>query len=202
MLSTVAVYASIALVSLSALCWCHLPHCTGVFAQHCSCCGIVVVLGHHQPRQPTSPSVVVTSGIALALSPSWHWHLCCCCAGAITLVMLASACLQPHRCMWHRCCAGVIVVRGLVAINAVCNIIFTCDVVVALALFLCAASLPYTALPLLSVAADADLPCPLPLLQTAMAWAMPDIKAPHPFLVAFALPPLLPCAASLLFWCH
>ncbi len=147
-----AVYTSIALASLPAL-WHCLPHQAGIYAWHCSCCGIIVVPGHvvinwvcqrcclrhltpalrwrlsrrcagvvflialsflhniavvaaslfTQPRRhqlwwPTLLSVVVTSGVALALSPSWRWCLCNHCAGIITLVALASAHLQLCHC--------------------------------------------------------------------------------------------------------
>jgi hypothetical protein len=43
---------------------------------------------------------------------------------------------------------------------------------------------------------------PLPLLRTALAWAMPDIKDPCLFFATFALPPLLPYTASVPFWCR
>jgi hypothetical protein len=72
----------------------------------------------HQLRQPTSMSVVITSGVALAPSPSWRWRLCRCCTGVITLVMLASARSRPCNRMRHDRCAGVVVVRGLVAIHS------------------------------------------------------------------------------------
>ncbi len=104
--------------------------------------------------------MVVTSGIALASSPSWPW--------CFAVIVLASACSQSHCCMLHSCCAGVVVVRGLVTLHAACNLVITCGIIVTLALFLCATLLPYTVLLLLSAAVDADLPCPLPPLPSAI----------------------------------
>jgi hypothetical protein len=52
--------------------------------------------------------------------------------------------------------ASVVVVRSLATVHATQNLVVTCSVVVALALFLCAASLPYTALLLLMAARVAE----------------------------------------------
>jgi hypothetical protein len=80
----VAVYASIALESLPALCWCCLPHHAGIFVQQCSHCGIVIV-----------PSLVIINWVCQRpclwqLLPALHWHLCQHCAGVVFLTTLAS----------------------------------------------------------------------------------------------------------------
>jgi hypothetical protein len=101
--------------------------------------------------------------------------------------------------MRHCCHAGVVVVLDLIALHAAHNLVVICNIVDMMAFFLCVALLPYTALSLSSATVNADMPCPLLLLRMALAWAMLDVKALHPFLVAFTLPPSLPYTASLLF---
>jgi hypothetical protein len=128
----VAIYASIALVSLLALCWCCLPHCIGVFAQHRSCCDVVVV-----------PGLIVINCVSKRCRLWWsplalHWHCLPFGAGIFAIIALASSPL-PCWCLPARnlvvACSIVVVLRGLVAIHAACNLVTTCGIVVALALF-------------------------------------------------------------------